>query len=325
MLIINSKDMLKIVDDQEMINAIGEAFRLFAQGNPLMPERITIQHGNDMMLYMPCLTDESIGTKILAQFPDNPQKGKPLIDGVMLLNNRQDGSPMAVMNGSVLTGIRTGAVGGHAIKHLSHPDSTKLGVVGCGVQGFYQAKFACVARNISQITLYDANKSDLSDFVLKLKEEIKDENIAYKVAANSTELVKDSEIIVTATSSKTPVLPNDASLLKGKCIVAIGSWRPDMKEIPDAIWQVADAVYTELPFACEESGDLSQPLASGRLDSSKVRYMSDYLIQKDQGMDIPLGDTRYYKSVGMSLFDLVTATKIYESAVKQGLGTYVEW
>ena len=87
---------------------------------PVVPERITIQHDNDMMLYMPCLTREGIGTKVLAQFPDNPAKGKPLIDGVMLLNNREDGSPKAIMNGRVLTGIRTGAVGGHAIKHLSH-------------------------------------------------------------------------------------------------------------------------------------------------------------------------------------------------------------
>ena len=325
MLIINSKDMINNVDDQEMISAIAEAFRLFAQGNHLMPERITIQHENDMILYMPCLTREVIGTKILAQFPDNPTKGKPLIDGVMLLNNREDGSPMAMMNGRVLTGIRTGAVGGHAIKHLSHPDSNKLGIVGCGVQGFYQAKFACAARKISQITLYDSNKVDLSDFVQKLKEEINVENITYKIAVSSTELVKNSEIIVTATSSKTPVLPNDASLLRGKCIVAIGSWRPDMREIPDAIWHVADCVYTELPFACEESGDLSQPLESGIIDSSRVRYMADYVTQKDQGRDIHLGETRYYKSVGMSLFDLVTATKIYEAAVKQGIGTYVEW
>lgn len=325
MMIINAKEMLKIADENEMINGIEEAFHLFAKGDFVMPERITVRNKEDNMLYMPCLTDEAIGTKILAQFPDNPSKGKPLIDGVMLLNDGEDGSPKALMNGRVLTGIRTGAVGGHAIKHLSRPGSKSLGIVGCGVQGFYQAKYACAVRNIKEIHLLDYRNKDLSDFIRRLKEEIKDESIQYTVAKNSTELVKNSEIIVTATSSKTPVLPDDARLLKGKCIVAIGSWRPDMREIPDAIWDVADAVYTELPFACEESGDLLQPLESGRIDLSRVRFMADFLIQKEQGEDRELGETRYYKSVGMSLFDLVIAGKLYESALKKGLGTTIEW
>ena len=325
MLIINAKDMAEIVDDNEMINGIEEAFHLYAAGNFIMPERITLQQKDDSMLYMPCLTHETIGTKILGQYPGNPAKGKPLLDGVMLLNDGEDGTPMALMNGRVLTGIRTGAVGGHAIKQLSHPESRSLGVVGCGVQGFYQAKYACAVRDIKKIYLYDSHKGDLADFVQKLKEEINDGSIEYSVVENSTELAQNSEIIVTATSSKTPVLPNDAELLRGRCIVAIGSWRPDMREIPDAIWDVVDCVYTELPFACEESGDLSQPLASGRIHESRVRYMADYLTRKKQGDDIELGETRYYKSVGMSLFDLVIARKIYESALKKKLGTFVDW
>jgi len=83
-----------------------------------------------------------------------------------------------------------------------------------------------------------------------------------------------------------------------------------MRELPEAIWQVADTVYTELPYACEETGDLAQPLQSGALKEHQVRYMADHLQDMKAGNDWALGKTRFYKSVGMSLFDLIVATNI---------------
>ena len=125
-------------------------------------------------------------------------------------------------------------------------------------------------------------------------------------------MVRKSEIICTATPAKEPVLPDDKALLAGKCIIAVGSYTPQMREIPDAIWDLVDKVYIELPYACEESGDLSQPLAEGRLTQDKIVLMDQYLASgAREGVS---KETTYFKSVGMGLFDVCIAQKLLEKA-----------
>jgi ornithine cyclodeaminase/alanine dehydrogenase-like protein (mu-crystallin family) len=127
-----------------------------------------------------------------------------------------------------------------------------------------------------------------------------------------------SQLVVTATSARRPVLPDDPALLAGKTYIAIGSYMPDMRELPDALWQVARTVYTELPFACEESGDLSQPLASGMLTKERIIYMGDHLARK--APPPAAGETVCFKSVGVGLFDLICAQAIYVKARELGVG-----
>ena len=235
------------------------------------------------------------------------------IDGIVLLNDHETGSPAAVLDGQAVTAWRTGAVGGTGIRHLAAEDAHTAGIVGAGVQGFYQAVYACAAREIHTVYVYNHSDRDLTDYLLRLKKAI--DNPGTKVVQCKTveELVRQSDIICTTTPSEIPVLPNDAELLRGKCIIAIGSYTPQMREIPDAIWDVAERVYIELPYACEESGDLCQPLAEGRLTQDRVVLMSDYLSSADREVS-GKGKTTYFKSVGMGLFDVCIAQKILEIA-----------
>lgn len=327
MLIIDENEMRQSVNAVDLMDAVEEAFRIMSQGDHFMPERFVAQADANKMLYMPCFADGKIGTKILSAFPENPSKGKPFLDGIMYLNDGVTGEPLAILNGRVLTGLRTGAVGGVAVKHLSKDKSKHIGLVGCGAQGFEQVKFACVVRPIEKVYLYDSMKENMKDFIESLKKDILKEDpnrkIDFIVCDGVETLVKNSEIIVTATGSNTPVLPDDGQSLKGKCIVAIGSWRPDMQEIPDALWSVVDSVYTELPYACEECGDLRIPLEKGLATMDQIGYMSDLLKLLDDGKKPDLGETILYKSVGMSLFDLTSSRKIYDMAVQKQRGVEV--
>lgn len=324
MLIIDEKEMKQAVNAFDLMDAVEDAFRIMSQGDYTMPERIVAESGINKMLYMPCYGKGKIGTKILSAFPKNPSKGKPFLDGIMYLNDGEIGQPLALLNGRVLTRLRTGAVGGVAMKHLSKEDSKTMGLVGCGVQGYEQVKFACSVRPIEKVYLHDPFKNDLGDFVESLKDELANKDIEFIVCDQVDRLAKNSDIIVTATGSNTPVLPNDASLLKGKCIVAIGSWRPDMQEIPDAIWSVVDNVYTELPYAFEESGDLHIPLEKGIAKKDQITFMNDFIRLTDEGRRPDVGETILYKSVGMSLFDLTSSYKIYDKAVENNRGMLVE-
>lgn len=325
MLILNEEDMRLAANLSEIMDAIEESHIIFREGKCYLPDRYSVNNSNKTMLYMPCYANGAIGTKMLAEFPENPKKGLPYLSGIMIINNWETGAVEAIVNGEVLTALRTGAAGGVAMRHFAHEDSQSVGLVGCGVQGLHQLMYACEVRDIKSIYLFDAFIKNFEPFIENLKKAISPKKVEIHVCEDTTELLKHSEIVITATQAREPVFVNDAKLLEGKCFVAIGSWQPEMREIPDAIWGLVDNVYTELPFACEESGDLSQPIEAGLLTVDRVKYMGDFLKEKNAGNNIKLGNTRFYKSVGMGVFDLMAAQVIINRAKEKNIGKKIDW
>lgn len=313
MIFLGKEEVEKLVDPNEIMDQIEEAYRIFGEDAYYMPPRPVIEHENKTLIYMPCFTEDIIGTKMLTIFPENAKLGLPSLDGLVILNDRTTGAPLAIMDGQAVTAWRTGAVGGVGIRHLSRKDARTVGIVGAGAQGFHQAVYACAARNIETVYIWNHSDRDLTDFMARLKKTIADPAVEVVQCKTVEELVKASDIICTATPSEEPVLPNDRELLEGKCIIAIGSYTPQMREIPDVIWDLVDNVYIELPYACEESGDLSQPLAEGRLTMDRVVLMDKFLASGADEDEIAK-KTTYFKSVGMGLFDVCVAQKLLEKA-----------
>ena len=104
---------------------------------------------------MPCYTEKSLGTKMLTIFPENSKLGLPSIDGLVILNDLETGKTLSVMDGQTVTAFRTGAVGGVGIRHLSRKDCHTVGIIGAGVQGFHLALYACAARDIHTVYIYN--------------------------------------------------------------------------------------------------------------------------------------------------------------------------
>lgn len=314
MIFIDKEQIEQLVDPVEMMDQIDDAYRVFGAGEFFMPPRPVVEHDNKQMLYMPCYTNKVIGTKILSIFPENSKLGLPSIDGIMYLNDITTGKPLAIMDGQAVTAWRTGAVGGAAIRRLSRKDAHTVGIVGAGTQGFHQAIYACAARDIHTVYVFNHSDRDLTDYLARLEKAIDKADVKVVQCKTVEELVKASDIICTTTPAESPVLPDDKELLAGKCIIAIGSYTPTMREIPDAIWDLVDKVYIELPYACEESGDLSQPISEGRLKEEQTVLMSDFLKSEDADKEPAPGETTYFKSVGMGLFDVCIAQKLLEKA-----------
>ena len=312
MLYLSEGDIRRAVTYQDMMDAMKDAFHLFTTGQCTMIDRTTASKGGLTMLYMPCFAGGYVSTKILASCPENPTRGLPALDGVVLLNRADNGVLEAILDGGTVTALRTGAVGGLAARHLAREDAHTAGLVGCGVQGLHQLAFICAVRDIHTIYLRQTPGRDLSGFLRALRKMIAPRKAEIVLCPDGNTVLKQSEIVVTATPSRSPLFSNDPALFRDKCMIAIGSWRPDMREIPDAIWSVAEEVYTELPFACEESGDLSQPLADGLLTPDRVRYFGEYLEEKQSGPVHAPDGTRYFKSVGMGVFDTAAARTIVE-------------
>jgi len=321
MLILNKQEIEKTADLDKMMDTVEEAYRIFGEGAYYMPPRPTVTHDNKTLIYMPCYTNDSLGTKILTVFPENAKLSLPSIDGVVLLNDHETGKPLAMLDGQTVTAYRTGALGGVAIRHLSREDCHTAGIIGAGVQGFYQALYACAARDIHTVYVYNHSSRDLNEYLERLQKAL-GETTAVVQCQTAEELAAKSDIICTATPAEEPVLPEDRELLRGKCIIAIGSYTPEMKEIPDVIWELVDKVYVELPYACEESGDLKRPLEAGLLTMDRVDYMHELLKREEE---IAEGSTTYFKSVGMGLFDLCAAQYLMEAAKENQLGQEIEF
>lgn len=316
MLYLNQSDIKQSISPVEIMDAIEKAFHIYEKNNFFMPDRIHIDKDENTLLYMPCFTENIFGTKILTLFPENSKKNVPVTNGLVLLNDIETGEPTAMINGGILTGYRTGAVGGVGVRHTTPEDVKTLGVIGAGVQGFFQTLFACHARDFEQVMIYDAFAEKVEDLVKRLSAELP--NVKIMAASSSRELVENSEVIITATPSSEPVLPNDKDLLRGKHFIGIGSYKPTMHEYPEAIFELIENLYIDTEFAVEESGDIITPLEKGWLKEDQIKPFADLMEKKTQE------ETTFYKTVGMALFDMVVSELIYESAKSKGLGQKIE-
>lgn len=322
MRIIGQSVIHELLTPMDMVSTVRKAFHIYEKNAFVMPDRFGFESNGMTLLYMPCFTDSICGTKMLTLVPENRSRNLPSIDGTVLLNNPKTGELLAMLDGKSVTAWRTGATGALAVSELAPTDARSLGIVGCGTQGFFQGRCICAVRDIRHIYLLDKFKSPdtLAAYVKDLQalcpnvEEI-------TLCNDATELLSGSDIVVTTTFSEEPVLPEEEALLRGKTYIAVGSYKPYMKELPDALFRITEDIYVDIPYACEESGDLSTRLENGLLRPENVRLLPKLL---NGSAPRPKSDTVVFKTVGMALVDMVTAEYIYQTSLERGIGTDVE-
>ena len=317
MLCLSQHDILKAVSLNEVMDVIETALKLDQTGQVFMPPRSHIDYGGGTLLLMPCFTKQSFGTKLVTVFPENASKNAPAVTGVVVLNDAETGVPTALIDGRILTAIRTGAVGGVSIRHLASDDAKTLGVVGAGLQGYYQALCAMTARNIDDLFIYDLFEKNLNVFSEKVAEEFPE--VKVHKAASTEELLEASDIVITTTTAKEPVLPNKKDLFAGKHFIGVGSFQPHVQEYPKAVFDACEQVFIDTEHALEETGDLIIPLKEGWVSRDQIITMGSLLVN---GLDTTelKKKTTFFKSVGMAAFDLLASQLVYEKAKAKGLG-----
>ena len=319
MLFLNGRDLELAITPDELIRAVEAAFELYEGDDFSMPPRMHAEYEGNVLLLMPSFTNTEFGTKLLTVFPDNQGRGTAVIQGVMVLNDAETGTPLALMDAAVLTGMRTAAVGAAGIKHLSHAGAGTLGIVGAGVQAWYLARISHRVRDFGELFITDINREKSEDLAAKLREST---GLNVSVLDPGREILEASDVVVTATTSLSPVIPGERELLEGKTFVGIGSFKPQMREYPAELYSLLDRIYIDSRQAVEESGDLVAALESGFLQRERIKTLGSFIMDPDP---IPEGSTQFFKSVGMALFDLVVARKIFESAKEMQLGTNIDF
>ena len=292
------------------IDVMQQASMAIADGSVIVPKRTHIDFGKDALLLMPSIGKDYFATKLVTIFPLNRYINKPSIYGTVILNDRKSGEPLAVIDGSKLTAMRAAAVASMGMRFLSPENASCLGIIGAGVQGFHQALFACSHRNITRVLVFDNRKEIVQNFCSELGKVFP--RIKIIPASDVRELCSRSEIIITATNSSIPVLPSDVSLLEGKTIIAIGSHKHEMRELPDVFFSLLDYVFIDTEHGMTESGDLIDPLRDNLVPSDRFCPIQDLISGKVK----PEKPTRLFKTVGLAAFDLYAAILVYENRNK---------
>jgi len=318
MLVLDSAQMDSLLSFQQVIAAVEESMIAYEKGEAMAPQRMHLDHEKNTLLCMPSWGSRFFGTKLVTVMPGNKEKGLPVTNGAMLLNEGDTGVPLALLQASKLTALRTGALGAIGIKNITPPDATSVGLIGCGVQGIHQAVFACAVRPIS--TLHYLHRSDEGSW--RLISFVKNYFPAVVMERSDTveELLGKTNTIIAATTSSKPVLPDDEDKLQGKHFISIGSYKPSMQELPDTVYRLTEKLVIDSEFARHETGDTLNPVKKGLIREESIFTLGKLITGK---MTVDVNNTTVYKSAGMALFDLYVAQAMYQQAVKMKMGTEV--
>ncbi|MGA2035058.1 MAG: ornithine cyclodeaminase family protein [Thermoguttaceae bacterium] len=304
----------------DAIAAMRDAFAQLSSGQVTLPTRECLQtpDGLGASLVMPCHSTvlRMFSLKTVTVFPDNPRRGLPTIQSLVILTDGTSGAHLAVMDGASLTAIRTGATSGLATDLLARLDAAAVTVFGAGVQARTQLEAVCCVRTIRRACVYDPVPSAADRFAAEMTERL---GRPVTRAASPVEALKDADVVCTATTASDPLF-EDSDLKHGAHINAIGSYRPHVSEIPPATVCRARVVVDHLGSALEEAGDLLRPLRQGLIEQAHfATELGDVVLGRSPGRG-HADQITLFKSVGVAIQDLCAAAKTLENARRLELG-----
>ena len=311
LLYINGEQVRSVLSMREAIGLMRQAFVSISNKEATVPLRsaIDIPEQEARALFMPVYVPSlgCIGIKVVSVYPNNSAiRGIPNIHGQLLLIGAADGVPLCVIDAEYLTALRTGAASGVATDLLALPYARTLAIFGTGVQAFTQVAGVCAVRAIESIFVYGREARSSMDFAAALQKEF---GVSACVGAHAD--LREADIICTATNSRVPVL--EASDVKKGChINAIGSFKPDMQEVPSALVVMADLWVDQEAAALSEAGDLLVPLSQGLISPAHIKgELGEVLSGRISGRVDPEAIT-LFKSLGNAVQDIFAAKFVYD-------------
>lgn len=324
MLLLSREDIKKVFTIKDAIEADKKAFRYVVEGKCEIPLRTNIQAPkyDGCFLFMPAYLEEmdTASLKIINIFPHNIDNGIPSSPAQVLLIDGKTGLVTAVLDGTYVTQLRTGAASGAAFDVLAKKDCRIGALIGTGGQAPTQLEAMLAARTLQEVRVYDMNPERTKVFAETMQEELKDYEARIIAAASSDEAIDEADLIITVTPSSKPVF--DGTKVKaGATISCVGAYQHHMQEMDPAILPRASKIYFDSREAVlSESGDILIPLEEGIItEKDFTGDLGDVLLGKVVGREND-DEIIVFETVGVAAQDLVAAKEIYEKAVKAGVG-----
>ena len=323
-LILSRQDVESLLTMRDTLDIVEEGFRQLSRDNVIMPQRpvVHVKKEQGIFLIMPAYVSGEMNifsNKIVAVYPNNPEKYRlPTILASITLYDVKTGELLSIMDGSFITAMRTGAASGVATKYLARRDSETVGILGTGAQARTQIEAMHETLKIKRVKAYGLNRDQTQHFCQEIGEKL-----SIKIdSCSSEETVRGSDVVILATSSKTPVLDGNW-LDEGTHINAIGSHTPTTRELDDITVQRSRIIVDLKEAALSEAGDFLIPISKGLLPPDPVyAELGELVIGRKRGR-IDNQEITLFKSVGLAVQDAATAFKVYSIARKAGLGKNV--
>jgi ornithine cyclodeaminase/alanine dehydrogenase-like protein (mu-crystallin family) len=297
-LFLDEKQVRQHLRITDLIPAMEKALIDFSAGKVTQPVRsvISVDPPGGFLGLMPALTPDGLGLKAVTFYPSNAERGIPTHMATIFLVEPETGTPLAVMDGRLITEMRTAAVSAAATKLLAHRDAKILAILGSGVQARSHAEALRLVRDFEEIRVWSPTREHAERFAKKIGAK----------PMSAEQVVRGADVIVTATSSKTPVL--NGSWLKPGCHVnAVGACRPDWRELDDEA--MSNVVFLDSrEAAMKESGDVI--LSGARIYAELGEALADKLPSRGN-------ETTIFKSLGMAVEDIAAAMLVYRSVATE--------
>ena len=288
------RDRLQMAD---LIPAMEKALIDFSSGKVIQPVRqvISIDPPGGFYGIMPALTPEGLGQKIVTFYPPNADKGIPTHMALIVLNDPQTGAPLAIMDGRLITEMRTAAASAAATKLLASKDAKILAILGSGVQARSHFEALKLVRNFTEIRVWSQTQAHAGEFAKEIGAK----------AMSAEEAVRGADVVVTVTSAKNPVLKG-SWLKPGSHVNAIGACRPDWRELDDDAMRNSVVLVDSREAAMKESGDVI--LSGTKIYAELGEALSGKVPSR-------ANETTIFKSLGMAVEDITSALLVYRATM----------
>ncbi len=305
------------------IKAVTEAYKAFAEGRVELPPVVHLnveKYRGEVDIKSGFVEDFGlIGAKIASGFYDNPKLGLPSGIAVVILMDLKTSLPLAIMDGTYLTAVRTGAAGAVAASVLARKEAKRVGVIGAGTQARMQVLALKELFPLEQVKVYNIHESSKKKYASDMREQL---GIEVQAVDTTKSAVSDVDIIVTATPSKKAIVMNEW-IEKGMHINAIGADAPGKQELDPMIIKRAKIVVDSLK-QCREIGEIQHALAQGLIKESDIHAeIGEILIDKKSGRETE-EEITMFDSTGLAVQDIAAANVVYNLAKKKGIGHRVK-
>ncbi len=320
----SAADVRRALPMAEAIAAVKSGYVQLSAGRAQAPLRAALPVSpQDVTLVMPFYAPDdegALGLKLVSVFNSNVPRGLPLIHSVVMAVDPTSGAPQALIEGSSLTAIRTGAASGAATDVLARPDARVAALFGSGVQARRQLEAICTVRPIERVYVYSLVGTN--EFVAEMAGygPIPADIV---IARSPREAVAEADVICAATTSRTPVF-DGRDLKPGAHVNGIGSFTPEMQEIDAFTVRAARVVVDSVEAALAEAGDLIIPLKAGEIDLDHISTELGEVIAGQKPGRTNADQITFFKSVGVSVQDAMAAQIILRNGPALGLGASVE-
>lgn len=316
--IITKKEIEKVLSIKDVVKVVEKAFRLHGLNRVQMPAKSYLDFGVGDLRSMPAFIDDKsmymAGIKSVNVHPDNPRKYRlPTVMATILLTDPKTGYNIAILDGTLITNLRTGAAGAVAAKYLSKKDSKIAGFIGTGAQARTQLDALMTVRKIKQIKAWSPSKKSMAGFCTWAE---KNYGINVIPSDDIKGAVQDCDIVTTVTPSRKPLVKKDW-IASGTHINAIGADAKGKEELDPKLLKAAKVVIDDWNQA-SHSGEINVPISKGLFSKKDVYAQLGQIVAGKKRGRTSNKEITIFDSTGLAIQDISTAYLVYKKIKAKG-------